>query len=526
MEKNEREQKDSESAVKHALNELRQTSRAFIKAPQALWGINIPYLLEGIVYFGILTELEIFSSTNLAVTDFQANWILSFLTGGITLAMVILGSKADDLGIRKSLTLAFSTMLVGRVILALSGTLALGQGMFSPMFFVMILGLFFVIIGYGLYQPAAYAGIKRYTTPETKSMGYAVVYSLMNLGAFIFGASAPFIRKPFIKIFPPNGITAVFWALAGINVLALLFTITLLTKKADKEAYREAKSERDKEKDETQEDESAATDRDVDNRFLIFSSVLTGAAIIAFIIFKSGGLIGQPDSLLHNLIYTTLIVLFGFLSIRDYLKRRPEHPFHDSKFVFFIFILIPVQTLFAHNWLTIPPYIHRAFQDNIAQYYEFFTNINPLLIFFLAPLIAGLTKDSKIYKMVIIGTSIMALPTFLLIFEPNIYLFLTFILFVTIGEAIWQPRFLEWIAEMAPEDKTGAYMGIGQLPWFLTKVVTGLYAGFFLEKYCPQPNGAELQPGKMWLFHALIAIITPIALILAKNWMTQEETTN
>ncbi|HMA63493.1 MAG TPA: MFS transporter [bacterium] len=525
----EKEHKSLGKVVSDAFNELGETFVAFFTAPRALWGINLPYLLEGIVYFGVLTEMQIYLSQNILLTDPQAGWVLSFLTGGITLAMVVLGGVADKFGIRKSLSIAFATLLIGRFILALSGTLHLGTGIFSPAFFVLIGGLIFIIMGYGLYQPAAYAGIKRYTTPKTKSMGYAVVYALMNLGAFLFGIMAKFIRVPFEKTFPPNGITAVFWILSIINLLALVLTITLITKSADKKAYKKAKDERDKENAKNEEGDKRKDPNDedkyIDNTWTIVFGLLAGAFVLLYVFFRSGKLIGNIDNSFHNLIYIALFALFGFLAINDFLKRRPEHPFRDMKFVFFIFILIPVQTLFAHNWLSLPPYLHRAFQGSIvSEYYELLANINPLLIFILAPMVAGLTRGAKIYNMVVYGTFVMAIPTFLLAFEPNAILFLTYILLMTIGEAMWQPRFLEWIAEIAPEGKTGAYMGIGQLPWFLTKVITGLYAGFFLHAYIPKDTPVEqMQPGRMWFFHALIAMITPIALLLAKKWMTKEE---
>ena len=180
-----------------------------------------------------------------------------------------------------------------------------------------------------------------------------------------------------------------------------------------------------------------------------------------------------------------------------------------------------MQTLFAHNWLTIPYYLDRAFAGSfVGEYFEVFSNLNPILIFFLAPLVAGLTAKADVYRMMILGTTVMALPTFLLAIGPNPYLFLLYILLMTIGEAMWQPRFLQWIAEVAPKGMTGLYMGVGQFPWFLTKVITGFYSGWFLMHYCPintPPSAMNTQ--FMWLVYGFIAIISPIGLILVKNWM-------
>jgi MFS family permease len=122
--------------------------------------------------------------------------------------------------------------------------------------------------------------------------------------------------------------------------------------------------------------------------------------------------------------------------------------------------------------------------------------------------------------MMILGTLVMAAPTFLLAVGPNMYLFLTYVLIMSVGEAMWQPRFLQWIAEIAPEGKTGAYMGIGQLPWFLTKVLTGLYSGYFIATYVPKPEtNMEIHSGTMWFIYGLIAISSPVILWLIKGWM-------
>lgn len=132
---NNQEKKSFMQVVTDSFKELGETMVAFVKAPRALWGINIPYVLEGLVYFGILTILGKFCSENIQMTDIQAGWVYSLVTGGITFAMVILGGYTDKLGIRKSLTLALGAMLVGRVIISLAGTFPMGSGMLSPMFF-------------------------------------------------------------------------------------------------------------------------------------------------------------------------------------------------------------------------------------------------------------------------------------------------------------------------------------------------------------------------------------------------------
>ena len=509
---------NSLDVVKDAFSELGQTLAAFAKAPKALWGINIPYVIEGLVYFGILTILGKYCSENVGLSDLHAGWVYSAVTGGITFAMLMLGGVSDKIGVRKSLALALSVMMVGRFMVSLSGTLSLGEGIGSPMFLLMSAGLLLMVTAYGLYQPAAYAGVKRYTTPKTAAMGYAVVYALMNLGAFFSGFISPTTRHLFVDVFPPNGLTAVFWVYTFLTMCAVIITLIILTKKTDQEAVDRIKREAEENKVEQETKKSAgdqpAAKEKINNRLLLF----LGSGILLALIVLISQLVNEQSSYQVTLIILIILVV---AAIWEFLRKRPDYPLRDRRFLFFIFILIPVQTLFAHVWLTVPYYLDRTFAGTIVgNYFEFFSNLNPILIFILAPLIAALTPRAKVYPMMILGTFVMAIPTFLLSFGPNTTLFLVYVLFMTIGEAMWQPRFLQWIAEIAPEGKTGAYMGIGQMPWFLTKVITGLYSGYFVENYIPLPDsGLPFRTGEMWLIYAVIAMISPIALLFAKKWM-------
>ena len=138
-------------------------------------------------------------------------------------------------------------------------------------------------------------------------------------------------------------------------------------------------------------------------------------------------------------------------------------------------------------------------------------------------MVAAITATKDTYKMMILGTLVMAVPTFILATGPTIYNAFAYLIIMTIGEAMWQPRFLQWIAEIAPKNMTGIYMGIGQFPWFLTKFITSLYSGWFLTKFCPVDTPvAQLNTETMWLIYGCIAILTPLTLFLARKWMGKD----
>ncbi len=451
--------KQAQPKWKSILNEIAQPFIDLTRTSKAMLGINISYLVEGLAYFGVIGLLALFYNDFVGLDDIHAGWMVGFLTAGITISMLVLGATVDLIGIRKALLTSMIFILIGRIVLTASPQLG-APGLWNSAQVISLLGILGIVIGYGMYQPAAYAAVKKLNSKKNSAMGYAMLYALMNLGGFLPGIISPPIRKQY-------GIDGVFWVFVGITVLGILAIALLVTKKSIAEAQALVKEEDGE--DVEDEDEMAAMSTKEKMRY--------------------------------------------------YMKN---FPLADLRFLFFIFILIPVQTLFAHNWLTLPQYTSRAFDGFVGQNFEFFVNLNPILIFILTPVVTALTLKQKTYNMMIVGTLIMALPTFILALGPNFYTLMAYLILMTIGEALWQPRFLQWVADIAPKGMTGIYMGIGQFPWFLTKIVTAIYSGWFLQRYCPADTPPEnLNTEKMWFIYGLIAITSFVGLVLARGWMVK-----
>ncbi len=570
---------DGESEAKpNPLKEITQPFVDLVRAPRALWGINAAFLLEGMVYFGMLMYLAMYFNEYVGLGDSMAGIMVGVLTSGITFSMFLFGGLADKWGVRIALILSFLLMIVGRI--ALSGVPTFGlapSGLWSPAHLVAMGGILLILLGYGMYQPAAYSGVRQLTTPKTAAMGFAMLYALMNLGGWIPSFFPP-IRKAF-------GIAGTYWVFTGASVVALLLTVVLLSKKVVEKATAEAKAAKEAAKSDEQKEKDAAKKE------------------------KDDDAIRQARER-------------GFAAVVWHWLRH--HPLADAKFSFFIFALIPVQTLFAHNWLTLPVYVERAYapapaieaceqakptpesdtafkeaesgkieswneiaekhegtraacvakkkirevaktkpaegekfdaetakrvekagrtirtldyeaaskaaweQGKVSEVlrlwlgenYEVAVNFNPLLIFILVPIVTALTQKRKVYNMMIVGTFVMGAPTFLLAFGASFWTLLGYLLVMTVGEAMWQPRFLQYAAEIAPEGKTAAYMGVAQFPWFLTKMLVPLYSGYFLATYVPEEG--RIESGQMWLIYGVIAMSSTVMLVLAKRWVGKD----
>ena len=197
----------------------------------------------------MLGLLAIFFNQYIGLDDIDAGRMVGILTAGITIAMLFLGATVDWIGLRKSLLIALSLMLVGRVFLSISPSVGV-PGLWGSAHVFAMIGIFGIILGYGIYQPACYAGVKQLTNKKTAAMGYAMLYALMNLGGFLPGIISPPVRKAF-------EITGVFWVYVALTVVGIGVVYFLITKKAMKKAISDL--EKTKETKSTEKDSEEET---------------------------------------------------------------------------------------------------------------------------------------------------------------------------------------------------------------------------------------------------------------------------
>jgi POT family proton-dependent oligopeptide transporter len=411
-----------------AMRSVRHLDRRF-------WAPNIVFLLDGAAYFGILNVLTLHLDGTVGLGEARAGQLVSYMTALLTIAMVFLGPSVDKLGVRRSLTWTIVASLLGRALLV--ATPAVGGGL--PM---VVAGLSLMAVGGGVMQTAVYAGVKQATDERTSSVGFSLIYALMNLGIVLESAVSSPVRATW-------GTTGVLAMCTGLTALYLLVHLVSFPKNA--------------------------------------GNPLPPA---------------PPDP-------------------TQAPKTWREHPLLDLRFLYFIFILIGVRTLFAHQWLTMPDYVTRSFPEEVGARFEWISGLNPLIIVIGTPLVAALTQRVPVLTMMILGTGVSALATLLLVPGPNLPLLLTYVVIFSIGEALWSSRFLEYVSQLAPPEKVGVYMGLANVPWFLAKFTTGLYSGAMIARFIPREGPQDT--GTLWLVYTAIALSSPVGLLLARGWLRRTE---
>ena len=218
---------------------LVESVKILLAASRGYWLVNAANFGDGVAYFGFLTLMTLFMEHNVGFSTEWSHRSVALFTGAITLFMILGGGIVSDrLGVRRALTLCIALLVVGRVLFVLTPLAGVWPWIGVTAWF----SLFLMAAGEGIIQPALYAGIKEYTDARTRTLGYAFLYSIMNLGIVAGLAVSPWIRETWarrvegrdVQQDPTAGISGTFWFFIGITVLMLVINVVFFTRRVEK----------------------------------------------------------------------------------------------------------------------------------------------------------------------------------------------------------------------------------------------------------------------------------------------------
>jgi MFS family permease len=465
-------------------------------SPRELFMLYVSKILEYGAYGAINLTFILYLHEDCGLTDVQAGLYIMVFSMSLTVCSMLIGAVCDAIGIKRTLLLGTGIILVSRICLPF----------FDNVYIVTFTSFLPMAIGMGVLLPVLSVGIKYYTTTAGAALGFALFYTLMNvgwaLGAWIF-----------------DWIRGIFGEHEMVNV--------------------------------------AGTGLEMSTYQIIFVAgfLLTLPQFLIFLLFRRGVRMTDDKGIVVNTPTRSVDEDGVPLSIPRVVRKAAKDtvgifaqvitkkPFWI--FIFMMAMLVPVRLVFYHFHYTWPTYGIRFFGDG-AKVGNIYGVLNPMLIVFIAGPVAVLTKNIRSYTMLAVGTVIsvgavafaIAPSDWLapltdtwvgeLIFErwlhvpegERVPLYLSLILFVivfTIGESIWSPRLMQFTAEIAPGGKEGTYIALSYLPYFLAKLIAGPMSGILVANYTPDdlPPGVEHHPDHhmVWVWIGGMAAITPIILI-------------
>ncbi|GEM_PF-171353 len=470
-------------------------------SPRELYILFFTKLTEYSAYGAAQLTFMFYLREDLGLSDIGAGTYYSTWSTIVTATTMIVGAVCDTIGVKKTLIIGSVLLLISRVVMPFADNI----------WVVSLLGFIPLGIGVAITGPVLSVGIKRFTTIEGAALGFGLFYTLMNVGWAIGAKLFDVIRINMGEMGRVDflGDSLSTWqVLFGIGFFINLPDLLAILWMRDGVEMTEhgIKFPEKKIKGEGADDGASS-----------------GSLLTRSLASMKAGAIGSVKVFSDNFVQRAFWV-----------------------FILLIGITVFTRLTFFHFHITWPSYGIRYFgQGSLVG--NVFGVLNPLIIIFLVPVIAYLTRKVRSYWLLLVGTIISVVSVVFVVLPPEIYSGLTdtwfgivvferwlevpvgnrdpyylsmvfFVIAFSIGEAIWSPRLMQFTAEIAPPGREGSYISLAYLPYFGAKFIVGPMAGVLLTSYAPEFGvdgiyGYYPDHQMIWWWIGGCAALTPLGLL-------------
>ncbi len=184
------------------------------------WVANVSEIFERLSYYAVFSTLALYLNQTLGFSTSLAAGLSSIFGGAVWVMAIFGGALADRIGFRRALSAAYFILTCAYFLVG-----SIGAPWLAPIRSVIPLGLlagiilFLPALGVALVKPSVVGTTARASNENVRSIGYAIYYTMVNVGSF-FG---PFLAGWIHERMRPEAA----FLLAAASVF-LMFVVVLL----------------------------------------------------------------------------------------------------------------------------------------------------------------------------------------------------------------------------------------------------------------------------------------------------------
>lgn len=522
----------------HALKSYFKDFTALRACSREFWVVQLVNLLDGVAYFAMLTVSTLYLSETLGYSDENAAYIWAGCMLVYTAVGFVAGFIGDSLGIRRTLHISIVLLVLSRVAISLTTAKV-----------VVLPALVVISIGTAIMTPILISATKRYTTKQTQTAGFNLLYFLMNIGAFVGNATLDPLRHL------PWGNRTIFMFGSTMSILCWVAILLLW--------HRNLPGGNDASGRGADAAEAPAAEEKWEAPWTIALSVFRESAFWRFMLFLiilvGVKLVFEHQSQVYPKYYQRTLATFLFSAggasdtaelDRNRLPAAIAAAFEQAGYVLSGDLRVAMRDQGVRWELTNQNRTYYLRQDEgILNVYDSeapigkLNSINPFIVCFGVILTTPLVARFRLFNVMFVGILFSAFSMLFLAVDPRWfsvalgwslpqgYLLLAMLQigFFSIGEMIWSPRLYEYTAAVAPAGREASYMGLSYVPMFVARFAEGPLAAKLLTWYCPPDITQRLDvvpyresPQFMNLVLAIIAISTPVLILLFRGVIQKE----
>lgn len=191
--------------------------------------------------------------------------------------------------------------------------------------------------------------------------------------------------------------------------------------------------------------------------------------------------------------------------------------FRDAKFMSFLVIFSGFWAMFWHIFYALPFYVRDVLH---FEKFEIIETVDAWTIILVTVPAAALAKRLSPLSAMIVGFVLASASWFVMGAFPTLAITIVAIAIFAIGEATQAPRYYEYVADLAPKEQVGTYMGFAFLPVAIGTFISGATSGKLVAHYVGSTIDGVFTAGPaferashMWYWVGAIGVVSTIGMI-------------
>jgi dipeptide/tripeptide permease len=182
--------------------------------------------------------------------------------------------------------------------------------------------------------------------------------------------------------------------------------------------------------------------------------------------------------------------------------------FRNGRFMTFLVIFSGFWLMFWHIFYALPFYV-----KDVLHYerFELIEALNAWTIILVTVPAAALARRLRPIAAMTLGFALATAGWLLMGTAASLTVTIAAIAVCALGEAIQAPRYYEYVADLAPADQVGTYMGFAFLPIAIGTFGAGLLSGQLVATYV---DGGAANPSHMWFIVGGIGVVSTVLMVL------------
>jgi dipeptide/tripeptide permease len=191
--------------------------------------------------------------------------------------------------------------------------------------------------------------------------------------------------------------------------------------------------------------------------------------------------------------------------------------FANLRFMAFLTIFSGFWVMFWQIFYALPFYVRDVLK---FERFEWIETVDAWTIIFVTVPATALAKRLAPMTAMTLGFALASASWFVMGAFPTLGMCIVAIAVYAVGEALQAPRYYEYVADLAPREQVGTYMGFAFLPVAIGTFLAGAIAGPLVTHYIGETVSGQFvagpgaaAPQRMWYWVGAIGVVATLAML-------------